>query len=225
MDTLSTQKPLEVYKPQFHGKAAEFFKIWIVNVVLSILTVGIYSAWAKVRTRKYIYGNLELAGSRFDYHADPIKILKGRLIVGGIFLIYYFGGLLSPTLSAVAGLAFLMIFPWIIVKALMFNLYNTSYRNIRFGFVDDVKGCYTTGIKAALITVVTIGLAVPYAHYLFARFKVSNMKYGKEKFSFGAHAKSFFGIYYSAFGMALLLYLACLLLVLAFAAISSSLTD
>ncbi|MED5348372.1 MAG: DUF898 family protein, partial [Pseudomonadota bacterium] len=41
---------------QFHGEGGEFFRIWIVNLVLSIVTLGIYSAWAKVRTKRYFYG-------------------------------------------------------------------------------------------------------------------------------------------------------------------------
>ena len=60
----------------FHGQGSEFFRIWIVNLVLTILTLGIYSAWAKVRTKRYFYGNTELAGDRFDYLASPIAILK-----------------------------------------------------------------------------------------------------------------------------------------------------
>ena len=73
---------------QFHGKAGEYFKIWIVNIALSILTLGIYSAWAKVRTRRYFYGNTSLDGSRFDYLADPLAILKGRMIVFAVILVY-----------------------------------------------------------------------------------------------------------------------------------------
>ena len=50
---------------QFTGKAGEYFAIWIVNVALTILTLGIYSAWAKVRTNQYFYGNTFLADSAF----------------------------------------------------------------------------------------------------------------------------------------------------------------
>ncbi|RYZ95608.1 MAG: DUF898 family protein, partial [Proteobacteria bacterium] len=31
---------------EFRGQAGEFFRIWIVNTLLTILTLGIYSAWA-----------------------------------------------------------------------------------------------------------------------------------------------------------------------------------
>jgi uncharacterized membrane protein YjgN (DUF898 family) len=37
---------------EFTGCAGEYFRIWIVNVCLSVLTLGIYSAWAKVRRKR-----------------------------------------------------------------------------------------------------------------------------------------------------------------------------
>lgn len=52
---------MQRYTPQFRGTAKEYFKIWIVNVLLSIVTFGIYSAWAAVRTRRYFYGNTVLS--------------------------------------------------------------------------------------------------------------------------------------------------------------------
>lgn len=57
---------------EFHGRAGEFFRIWIVNVVLTMLTLGIYAAWAKVRTMRYFYGNTMLDGKPFDFTGNPI---------------------------------------------------------------------------------------------------------------------------------------------------------
>ena len=65
---------------QFSGKGSEYFRIWIVNLALTLLTLGIYSAWAKVRRLQYFYRHTALAGSSFDYHGDPKAILKGRII-------------------------------------------------------------------------------------------------------------------------------------------------
>src|SRR5258705_13530536 len=73
---------------RFSGQAGEYFRIWIVNVCLSVVTLGIYSAWAKVRRKKYFYGNTLLNGASFEYLADPKAILKGRLIVFGVFVLY-----------------------------------------------------------------------------------------------------------------------------------------
>ena len=71
----------------FTGKAGEYFGIWIVNLLLSIVTLGIYSAWAKVRRKKYFYNNTLIDGVGFDYHANPIAILKGRVIAFVLFVL------------------------------------------------------------------------------------------------------------------------------------------
>ena len=59
---------------QFTGSGFEYFKIWIVNLCLTVITLGIYSAWAKVRRNRYFYGNTQLAGDAFEYLANPISI-------------------------------------------------------------------------------------------------------------------------------------------------------
>jgi uncharacterized membrane protein YjgN (DUF898 family) len=87
---------IQQYPVQFHGSAGEYFKIWIVNLALTILTLGIYSAWAKVRSSRYFLGNTELAGYRFGYVADPFYILKGRLLLVGLFVLQYFLRLVIP---------------------------------------------------------------------------------------------------------------------------------
>jgi len=65
---------------EFTGDAREYFRIWVVNLALSIVTLGIFSAWAKVRSERYFYGNTRVAGEPFEYLAKPWPILKGRLI-------------------------------------------------------------------------------------------------------------------------------------------------
>jgi uncharacterized membrane protein YjgN (DUF898 family) len=69
---------------EFNGNGFEYFKIWIVNLCLSVITLGIYSAWAKVRRISYFYGNTRIDGHSFSYLADPVKILIGRIIHGGM---------------------------------------------------------------------------------------------------------------------------------------------
>src|SRR5690349_15587002 len=81
--------PLEPF--EFRGRAGEYFGIWIVNLFLTIVTLGIYSAWAKVRKKRYFYGNTWLAGSNFEYHGRPLAILKGRLIAFAAFIAYSVG--------------------------------------------------------------------------------------------------------------------------------------
>jgi|GEM_PF-7100126 len=102
----------------FHGNGNEYFKIWIVNLMLSIVTIGIYTAWAKVRTNRYFYGNTSFKGHRFDYLASPITILKGRIIAIIFLGLYVVGANYSPIAGAVVAILLLIATPWIIYPAL-----------------------------------------------------------------------------------------------------------
>ena len=97
----------------FSGTGGEYFRIWIVNLLLSILTVGIYSAWAKVRNKRYFYGSTALDGASFEYTANPVNILKGRILVVSVLLAYQLVAVYAPLLAAVMGLGLVFLFPWV----------------------------------------------------------------------------------------------------------------
>ncbi|MFZ2198765.1 MAG: DUF898 family protein, partial [Thermodesulfovibrionales bacterium] len=116
------------YRLEFTGTGAEYFRIWIVNVFLTILTLGIYGAWAKVRTRSYFYRNTFLGGHPFDYTADPVALLKGYGIVAAGLLLYYLVKYFNPLYSlAVLGLLSLVI-PLLVYKSLRFFTRSSTYR-------------------------------------------------------------------------------------------------
>ena len=118
----------------FSGNGTEYFRIWIVNLFLSILTLGIYSAWAKVRSKRYFYGNTLLDNSGFEYHATPIMILKGRLIAIAFLLLAIFAGYIHPIAELVIFILIALLAPWVIWRSLIFNARMSSYRNVRFAF-------------------------------------------------------------------------------------------
>ncbi len=189
-DNNSTTCPL-----QFTGKTSEFFKIWIVNIALSIITLGIYSAWAKVRTRRYFYSNILLMNSPFDYLGDPLKILKGRLIAVTIVILYSIAPSVSPLLQAGMMLLFLPFVPFIIIKALSFNAYNTAYHNIRFNFSGRYLQALWIFIGMPFLVAITLGLAYPYFTRARKNFIVSNMAYGSCPFQLTATTGQFYKIY------------------------------
>jgi len=197
---------------EFHGKAGEFFKIWIVNILLSIITLGIYSAWAKVRTRRYFYNNTYLMNAPFDYLADPVKILKGRLLVLAFVIIYVAIAALFPEAEAVLILLFIPVFPWVIIKALKFNWYNSAYRNILFHFNADYLKALWVFIGLPILIAFTFGLAYPYFVKARKQFVIDNSAYGTSRFEITATTNQFYAVY----GKALLILLATLLTVAGF---------
>lgn len=136
----------------FHGAGREYFKIWLVNLVLTIATLGIYAAWAKVRTRKYFYQSTELNGNRFDYHGDPKTILKGNLLVVCIALTYVFSSAYSPGFAGLIMLSVIFLMPLFLVMSLRFHLANSSYRGLRFRFNGAAKRAYGKLMVTILIS-------------------------------------------------------------------------
>ncbi|MFJ5442848.1 YjgN family protein [Pectobacterium sp. CHL-2024] len=132
--TINTSENSAQHRVQFHGKAGEYFAIWLVNALLTVITLGIYSAWATVRRRRYFYGNTEINGDRFDYHAQPIQILKGRLLVIAGIVLFYIVLAMSPTLGTILALAFAALIPIIVIRNWRYDAIMSSYRGIRFNY-------------------------------------------------------------------------------------------
>lgn len=196
----------------FTGKAGEYFGVWIVNIILSVITLGIYSAWAKVRNKRYFYGNTKLNGSSFSYLASPIQILKGR-IIAFIFLAAY---AICSTFYPYAGGAILLflylITPWVMIKALAFNARNSAYRNLRFNFTGKLWESMKVYLLLTIGTILTLGGLIPYQAFRINDFVANHSYYGRSKFSFGGTISE----YYKAYGLALVLFLPLLLLYVPF---------
>jgi uncharacterized membrane protein YjgN (DUF898 family) len=176
---------LQRYSTEFTGKTSEFFGIWIINVVLTILTLGIYSAWAKVRTERYFYSNTKIAGSPFEYLADPIKILKGRLIA------YVF--VIALSVAAKLQMFFLVIplylliiiaMPWIIYLSLRFRARYSSWRGLKFRFVDGVFEAYINFMFKPVLGFFTGNLLWPWVRLSQHEYIGNGHRFGGKRFSF-----------------------------------------
>lgn len=185
-------KPLEF---EFHGKAGEYFRIWIVNVLLTIVTLGIYSAWAKVRNKQYFYGNTLLDGSPFEYTASPVAILKGRLVVVAILIVYSVAVNFFPMAEPVFILLFLIALPWLIMRSLMFNARYSSYRNLHFAFDNNLGGAVKTFIGIGLLVPFTLGLIYPYYMHAIQSYRIDNHSFGQLYFRLQNSVKAFYKYY------------------------------
>ena len=183
----------------FEGKAGEYFGIWIVNLLLSLITFGIYSAWAKVRRKKYFYNNTLIENVGFDYHANPIAILKGRIIAFILFALYAYGKSSSPILAGIVVLLFFLALPWLVVRGSIFNSRNTSHRGLRFDFVGTVRQAARVYMKLPILTGLTLGLMAPYAAHERKQFLMNNHRFGLSQFNMSRVMKQFYKVYLIVF--------------------------
>lgn len=183
----------------------EFAKIYFVNLFLNILTLTLYSPWAKIRERKYLYGHLTINGQSFGYHADPWVLFRGRLLILAFVALYLFGGYFWMYLPGVVFLLFLAAMPWLIVRSLRFNMANTSFANRRFAFDGTVKGAFAAYLLWPLLGLLTLGLMYPYAVFKQKRFLFGNRRFANHPFVFGGSARPVFVIFFKALLLGLLL--------------------
>ncbi len=170
--------PRTIYPFYFTGRTGEYFRIWIVSLCLSVATLGIYSAWGKVRKKRYLYSHTELDGTGFDFRATPLAILRGRIIA----LALLGGFALSSHVLPIMQLAFVVILlaltPWIVVAASRFNARNSAWRNISFGFNGSVGEAAKIFLGLMALAVITLGLLYPYARMRRAKYIIEHHRYG-----------------------------------------------
>jgi uncharacterized membrane protein YjgN (DUF898 family) len=127
------------YPIEFSASGSEYFRIWIVNLLLIVVTCGLYLPWARVRKLKYFYGNTRVDGDALDFHGDPKKMLRGMILVGIFFALYSQSWSIAPMAGVLGVVALLFLAPILFRAAMKFRLANTSWRGMRFRFVDPGK--------------------------------------------------------------------------------------
>lgn len=168
----------------FTGATGEFFRIWIVNVFLTIVTVGFYTPWARVRSRRYFHANTRVDGHAFDYLAKPINILWGYLIVLAFVVAYNAAGFFNPFFALPLLALYVIAGPWLVYKAMRFKARNTSYRNVRFHFNGSLKDAYVIFLGMMLLVPLTLGFIVPYWIMKQKEYFYKNLSFGDKPFSF-----------------------------------------
>lgn len=139
---------------RFQGSGAEYFRIWIVNLLLTLATLGLYYPWAKVRRLKYFYNHTLLAEHGFEFHGVPRAMLRGMTMVGLLFFLYSFASDFSPLAGLIAAVAVTGLWPFLWRTAIRFRLANTSWRGLRLAFAGDVRGAViAAGVPTALLLV------------------------------------------------------------------------
>jgi uncharacterized membrane protein YjgN (DUF898 family) len=192
---INAQPATQVHRLRFTGSANEYFRIWIVNVFLTVITFGIYNAWAKVRTRRYFYAHTILDGHPFEYHANPISILKGNLLIGGALLLNSFAQQFFPLLAPFLAIGMFIAFPYLIYLSLKFKAVNSSYRNLRFRFHGTKTDSFVAYFWLVLAAPFTLYLLMPYVMFKQKQYFFNNFSFGKSMFSFHGKPGRFYRIY------------------------------
>jgi len=173
------------------GEGGKFFVLNLVNILLTLVTLGIYAFWAKAKVFKFHWNNTLFMDEPLDYHATGkelfIGFLKGMLIVlpigAGIWAIATAVEL--PDLMALFAYAFIIcILPFLAYAKWKFLLARTSWRNVRMSFTGRLGECYALHLKGLFLTGLTLGIYYPWFRAELDRYLIGNTYYGTEGFQY-----------------------------------------
>lgn len=148
---------------EFTGSGSEYFRIWIVNLLLTLVTLGVYLPWAKVRRLRYFYSNTLIDSDPLHFHGAPLQMFKGFVIVVVGFILYSLAGKFSPTAGLLALLVVALVWPALFWSSMCFRLSNSSWRGLRFAFAGSKKDAYRAWLPLFLpsICLLTLSLLAP----------------------------------------------------------------
>lgn len=175
-----------------------YSKVWLVNVLLTIVTLGIYGPWAKVRNTLYLYGHTSIDDHRLQFLAKPVKILIGRLIALGIFLVYIAITSFAPEAGILFAFVFVFAMPWLINQGLRFNLVNTAYRNVRFDFKGSYWETFLYFMLLPLASLFTLYLLMPWVLKEMDKYIHENIEYGGKRLELNTRGATYYKAAFAA---------------------------
>jgi uncharacterized membrane protein YjgN (DUF898 family) len=162
-DAVAASAGPQTLRVEFTGSGSEYFRIWLVNLLLTVATLSLYYPFAKVRRLAYFHGNARVGEQPLGFHGNPWKMMPGHLLIVLFGIHYAITSRFSPTSAALAIACFAMLWPALWRASLQFRLGNTSWRGLRFGFDGSLGGAYLSMLPAVVpwVAIFSIGQFVP----------------------------------------------------------------
>jgi uncharacterized membrane protein YjgN (DUF898 family) len=190
--------PAEI-KPVFTGRIGEMYGIFIVNLLLTIVTIGIYRFWAKARNRKYLWSHVSVAGDCFEYTGTGRELFFGFLIilfvvvlpivVVGTVVQLTLGGS-HPALMGLYQLAFYAVVLFLIglgtYAAMRYRLSRTLWRGIRGGLSGSRRAYGLRFLGYSLLSFASFGFCLPLMQIRLSHYLFNHMEFGTGRLAFQA---------------------------------------
>lgn len=178
----------------FHGSGGKLLGIQMVNMLLTVLTLGLYFPWAKAKSRRYLTGEMAFANDRFAYHGTGKQLfmgsLKAMLILGGLMVgLAGVTMLLGPIGSFLATAVVFGLTPIAIYGTLRSRLAQTSWKGMPFSLQGDGKGFLKVFLPNAVLTSITFGIWAPVFLMENIKYVLNNLSFGGQRFSFDGQGK------------------------------------
>lgn len=197
---------------RYHGTGGSLFGLVLVNAILTVLTLGIYSFWAKTKVRAFHHAHTEADGDRFAYHGTGGELLRGALRALGVILVIglvlvgmmmvFAGGAASETAQVALTLVVYAVIGVLTMAAInltrRYRLSRTSWRGIRFSFHGETGAFTKMMLRGSLLSLVTLGFYTPFFQSQRRAFLVEHTRFGTEPFLYDGEGRALLGDFLKA---------------------------
>lgn len=201
----ATAKKATQFRLDYDGKVGQLYKLMILDILLSIITLGIYSFWGKARLRKYLVSHHALGDDRFEYTGTGGELFKGFLKALPILAI-----LLIPLVLAeqypvllIFYIPLIYFFGIAVYGALRYRYNRTRWRGIS-GFIEgSTIGYANLAFGRMLLNIISFGLLIPSSDIKKHSYIMNNAYFGTIKAEYNGNSSILFGAHIKSILLAL----------------------
>ena len=178
--------------------------LYLKTILLSILTLGIYSFWGRTEIRRYLHNEVLAGDDRFEWHGTAVELLVGWLkaiaILIVIYTVFFLATLSGSEWVKMGAVVFLYLgifalMPFILVGSTRYKLSRTSLRGIRFSSTARVGEFSKIYFKGLLLSLVTLGFYTPWFANNIVGYLTRTSRYGDQSFQYDGEGTPLFGSY------------------------------
>jgi uncharacterized membrane protein YjgN (DUF898 family) len=217
MDAMTADRPrADLWR--FEGRGSDFFGIVLVNLLLTMVTLGIYRFWGKTRVRQYLWTQSHFADEPLEYTGTGLEKLIGAVLALllfslPLFVVSFIAGIMMQALPVAAFLLLLIIYPaliWLLGVALyrsrryMFS--RTAWRGVRGGMAGNGFAYGGRFLKLTLFQFITLGFATPFVTTRLWNALMNDAKFGSLAVTASADWRQLQGRFLLGWGAAFVAY-------------------
>jgi uncharacterized membrane protein YjgN (DUF898 family) len=186
-------------KFNYSGSGNELALLMFKNLLLTVITLGIYGAWARTNTRRYLWGQTSFLGDRATYTGQGRELFKGWCYVSAIYFMFAIGinvlsKFITPLIAILGIPLYMYIYALILYGGTRYRVSKTTWRGIRFGVDKDkvmTREFIMLVFKYAFITACTLGAGMPMLIHETRTFLTNRMRFGSTYFRYEANRREF----------------------------------
>lgn len=166
----------------YSGQIGGVYRIWLLNIFLSVITLGIYSFWGKTRMRRYLTGCFRLGGDTFEYTGTGKELFTGFAKASPVLIVFFIcASLLPPFFAWVVYLPLLYLIPVAIFMSMRYRLNRVTWRGIRARLTGSPFRFGGFALWRMFLNVVSFGILIPASDiatygYMANRAGIGNMR-------------------------------------------------